>query len=121
MCIIVQKYMAWFPFQCIVTRPSPVYLDGGTGKWRWLLVSAFFLFAFAALPAIIAAEGNRFMPVRTTLLTLAALALFAAAYRFGSHGIKLKDNRCIGLACVALTLGALLLGCEFWMRRRQHK
>jgi len=67
------------------------------------------------------AERNRFMPVKTTLLTLAALALFAAAYRFGSHGIKLKDNRCIGLACVALTLGALLLGCEFWMRRRQHK
>ena len=49
-----------------------------------------------------------------------ALALFAAAYRFGSHGIRLKDNRCIGLACAALAIGALLLGFAFWNRRRQR-
>jgi hypothetical protein len=61
------------------------------------------------------------MPVRTTLLTLAALALFAAAYRFGSHGMKFKDNLCLGLACVAFAVGALLLGCAFWNRRRQRK
>jgi len=61
------------------------------------------------------------MPVRTTLLTLAALAFFAAAYRFGSHGIKLKDNRCIGLACVAVAVGVLLLACAFWNRRRHRE
>jgi hypothetical protein len=61
------------------------------------------------------------MPVKTTLLTLAALVLFAAAYRFGSHGIKLKDNRCIALACVASAVGALLLVFAFWNRRRQRE
>ena len=48
----------------------------GNGQKALAAVSAFFFVAARALPAIIAAEGNHFMPVRTTLLTLAALALF---------------------------------------------
>jgi hypothetical protein len=49
------------------------------------------------------------MPVRTMLLMLGALVLFAAAYRFGSHGIRLHDRLCIGLACAAVAVGAVLL------------
>jgi len=59
------------------------------------------------------------MPVRTMLLTLGALALFAAAYRFGSHGIRLHDNLCIGLACAAVAVAVFLLVCAFWKRQRQ--
>jgi hypothetical protein len=55
--------------------------------------------------------------VGTLLLSLAAIALFAAAYRFGSHGITEDDNFCIGLSSVALGVGALLL----WLAFRQHR
>ena len=58
------------------------------------------------------------MPVRATLLTLAALVCFAAAYRFASHGIRGKDNFCIGLACIAAAVAVLLLGFAFLRRPR---
>lgn len=54
-----------------------------------------------------------------TILTLAALACIAAAYRFVSHGIRLKDNFCIGLACAAVIVGILLLAFAF--RKRSLK
>jgi hypothetical protein len=53
------------------------------------------------------------------VLTLAALACIAAAYRFASHGIRLKDNFCIGLACAAVTVIILLL--VFAFRKRSPK
>jgi len=59
------------------------------------------------------------MLMRTTLLALAAIS-FAAVYRFASHGIRLKDNRCIGLACIALTVAVLSSGYTFWSWRRQR-
>jgi hypothetical protein len=52
----------------------------------------------------------------TVLPAAGAIACFAAAYRFASHGITLKDSFCVGLACVALTVGVLLLGCAFWRK-----
>jgi hypothetical protein len=60
------------------------------------------------------------MRIGNILLSLAALAFLAAAFRFGSHGIKLKDNRCIGLAGGALLVAVLLLACAFWNSRRQR-
>ena len=59
------------------------------------------------------------MPIRTLSLTLASLVLFALAYRFGSHGIRLKDNLCIGLACAVVALGALVLVFAFKGGRRR--
>ena len=49
------------------------------------------------------------MSMRTTLLALAALVCLGLAYRFGSHGIRLHDRLCIGLACAAVAVGAVLL------------
>jgi hypothetical protein len=49
------------------------------------------------------------MAIRTISLTLGSLVLFALAFRFGSHGFRLHDNLCIGLACAAIALGVLLL------------
>jgi hypothetical protein len=63
---------------------------------------------------------NRDMPIRTIVLSLAALVCFAAAYRFGSHGIRLHDNLCIGLAGAALTVAVVLLGFAFRTARRQQ-
>jgi len=59
------------------------------------------------------------MSMRTTLLTLAALVCLGLAYRFGSHGIRLHDNLCIGLACAAVAVAVFLLVCAFWKRQRQ--
>jgi phosphatidylserine synthase len=53
------------------------------------------------------------MPVLATVLTLASLACLAGAYRFASHGIKLKDNFCVGLACAAVAVAVLLLWLAF--------
>jgi hypothetical protein len=53
------------------------------------------------------------MPIRMMLLSIAALACFAAAYRFASHGITLQDNRCIGFACVAVAVAIVLLWLAF--------
>jgi hypothetical protein len=60
------------------------------------------------------------MPIRTTLLTLLALVSFVAAYRFGSHGIRLHDGLCIGLACAAVTVGVLSLSWALRPRRHQR-
>ena len=54
------------------------------------------------------------------MLTVGALICFAAAYRFGSHGIRLKDNFCIGLAAAAVVVALLLLGFAFRKRQRQR-
>jgi hypothetical protein len=58
------------------------------------------------------------MPVKAILLTLAAILCFAAAYRFGSHGLTLHDNRCVGYAAVASALGLVLVWFAFRSRRR---
>jgi hypothetical protein len=49
----------------------------------------------------------------TVLLSVAAIILFAAAYRFASHGITMEDNWCIAYGVVAFALGALLLWFAF--------
>ena len=46
------------------------------------------------------------MPIKTTLLTLLSLVSFAAAYRFGSHGMRLHDGLCIGMAPACVTASA---------------
>jgi hypothetical protein len=51
-----------------------------------------------------------------TLLILPALACFAAAYRFASHGISGRDSFCIGLAAAAIATSAVLLGIALWNR-----
>jgi len=53
------------------------------------------------------------MSIRTMLLKIAALACFAAAYRFAAHGITLHDNLCVGLAGVAVSAAILLLWFAF--------
>jgi hypothetical protein len=53
----------------------------------------------------------------SVFLAVAALACFAAAYRFASHGLAQHDNRCIGLACAAFAVAALLLWSAFRTRR----
>lgn len=58
--------------------------------------------------------------MRTVLLALAAVVCFAAAYRFASHGIKLNDNKCLGLACIALVVGGVMLWFAFLKKRRQQ-
>jgi len=50
------------------------------------------------------------------LLILPSVACFAAAYRFASHGISGHDNFCIGLATIAIAIGAALLGVAMWDR-----
>jgi hypothetical protein len=57
------------------------------------------------------------MPVKATLLTLAAILCFAAAYRFGSHGLRLHENQCVGYAVVAAVIGLVLLWFAFRNRR----
>ena len=37
------------------------------------------------------------------------VACFAAAYRFGSRGLRLNDNKCIGFAVITVATGLLLL------------
>jgi uncharacterized membrane protein len=49
------------------------------------------------------------MPVRSIILSIAALVCFAAAYRFGSHGFTLQDGQCIALSGVATAVAVLLL------------
>jgi hypothetical protein len=60
------------------------------------------------------------VPVRKILFSIAAAVCFAAAYRFGSHGITLHDNKCIGLAALAIAVGLLLLWLGFRSRRPRH-
>jgi hypothetical protein len=52
-----------------------------------------------------------------TLLILPALACFAAAYRFASHGIGSHDTFCLGLAAIAAAVGVLLSVIAHWNRR----
>jgi len=61
------------------------------------------------------------MPLRTILPALASIVSFALAYRFASHGIKLKDNLCIGLSCAAVAIGAALLWYASRSRRRERE
>jgi hypothetical protein len=53
------------------------------------------------------------MPTKTIFLSIAALACFAAAYRFASHGLTLHDNWCVGFACIACAVAVLLLWLAF--------
>ena len=53
------------------------------------------------------------MSAKKISLSIAAGVCFAAAYRFGSHGFRLNDNKCIGLAAVAVIVGLLLLWLGF--------
>jgi hypothetical protein len=55
--------------------------------------------------------------VSSILLSLVAIAFFAAAYRFGTHGITQDDNFCIGLSAVACAIGAVML----WFAFRKKK
>jgi hypothetical protein len=59
--------------------------------------------------------------LRTALLALAAIFCFAAAYRFGSHGLRLHDNKCIGLSCIAVAVGAVLFWFAFSKRQPRDK
>jgi hypothetical protein len=54
-------------------------------------------------------------------LSIGALVCFAAAYRFGSHGFRLKDNKCIAFAVITVAMGLLLLWFAFGKRRPKHK
>jgi hypothetical protein len=56
------------------------------------------------------------MVIRTVFLKIAALACFAAAYRFAAHGVTLHDNQCIGFAVVAVAVALLLLWFAFRKR-----
>ena len=53
------------------------------------------------------------MPIKSILLSIAALVCFAAAWRFGSHGFMLQDTQCIGLSGIAISVAALLLWFAF--------
>jgi hypothetical protein len=57
------------------------------------------------------------MSARTVVLSVAAAVCFAAAYRFGSHGLTLHDNQCVGLAVVAVAIGLVLLFFAFRNKR----
>jgi membrane protein DedA with SNARE-associated domain len=61
------------------------------------------------------------MPVKIISLSIAAALCFAAAYRFGSHGLRLHDNKCIGLAVAAIATGLVLLWFAFRKRRPKHQ
>ena len=61
------------------------------------------------------------MSTRTVFLSIAALVCLAAAYRFGSHGIRLQDNKCVGLAVIAAATGLILLRLAFRNRRPKHE
>jgi len=58
--------------------------------------------------------------MRKALFVIVAALCFAAAYRFASHGIPVHDNKCIGLACAAVTIGILFLWLAFFKNRRQR-
>jgi hypothetical protein len=60
------------------------------------------------------------MSTRTIFLSIAAVVCFAAAYRFGSHGLRLHDNKCVGLAVVAVATGVIVLWFAFRNRRPKH-
>jgi hypothetical protein len=60
------------------------------------------------------------MSARTIFLPIAAVVCFAAAYRFGSHGLRLHDNQCVGFAVVAVAAGLILLWFAFRNRRPKH-
>lgn len=53
------------------------------------------------------------MTIKRSFLSIGALVCLAAAYRFASHGIPVHDNFCIGLACLAVAVAALLLWFAF--------
>ena len=57
------------------------------------------------------------MSAKTISLSIAALICFAAAYRFGSHGLRLHDNKCIGLAVAAIAVAVVLLWLAFGKKR----
>ena len=56
------------------------------------------------------------MSAKTISLSIAALICFAAAYRFGSHGLRGHDNLCIGLAVAAIVVAVVLLWLAFRKR-----
>jgi hypothetical protein len=60
------------------------------------------------------------MPIKPTLLTIVSLALLGLAYRFGSHGIRLHDNLCIGLAGASVAVAGGLLVWAVRSGRRQR-
>ena len=53
------------------------------------------------------------MSAKTISLSIAALICFAAAYRFGSHGLRLHDDKCIALAVAAIAVAGVLLWLAF--------
>jgi len=61
------------------------------------------------------------MMARTIFLSIAAIVCFAAAYRFGSHGLRLHDNQCVGLAVIAVATGLVLLWFAFRRGRPKHE
>jgi hypothetical protein len=61
------------------------------------------------------------MSARTIIASIAAVVCFAAAYRFGSHGLRLHDNQCVGLAVLAVVIGLVLLWFAFRKARPKHE
>ena len=59
------------------------------------------------------------MSARTLALSIASIICFAAATRFGSHGLRLHDAQCIALAVLATAVGLTLLYLAF-RKRRPH-
>jgi hypothetical protein len=62
-------------------------------------------------------EAGGGMSAKRILLSIGAVVCFAAAYRFGSHGFRLNDSKCVGLAALALIAGLLLL----WLGLRNRR
>jgi hypothetical protein len=60
------------------------------------------------------------MSARAIFLSIAAVVCFAAAYRFGSHGLTLHDNKCVGLAVVAVAIGLVLLWLAFRPKKKSN-
>jgi hypothetical protein len=61
------------------------------------------------------------MSAKSLSLSIVAAACLAAAYRFGSHGLRLHDGLCIGLSIAAMATGLLLLWFAFRKRRPKHE
>ena len=61
------------------------------------------------------------MSARTIFLSIAAVVCLAAAYRFGSHGLRLHDNLCLGLAVAAVATGLVLLWFAFGTRQPKRE